>query len=185
MLLFLLLLRRGCRRFVLRPARSSILPSSSSLGLSPCSFLCVLPPDCCAVLCAQSSHVSLCCCVTAVFSLPAVCSRVVAPRAAMLRARVSRPALTRLPILPRPAFGMLPLNLSRMCLSDSILVVECAHVAGTSAKDTVVDTVVSTGPSKSRTSCFAAEADRDLHLHLVYGSCRRGSRLSCQRGAAH
>ena len=46
-----------------------------------------------------------------------------------------------------------------------------------------MDTVFSTTISRS-TSCSAAEADRDLHLHLVYGSCRRGSRLSWQRGAA-
>jgi len=52
-----------------------------------------------------------------------------------------------------------------------------------SDEDTLVDTVVSTTISRS-TSLAAAEADRDLHLHLVYGSCRRGSRLSFQRGAA-
>jgi len=48
-----------------------------------------------------------------------------------------------------------------------------------SDEDTLVDTVVSMTISRS-TSLAAAEADRDLHLHLVYGSCRRGSRLSCE-----
>lgn len=41
-----------------------------------------------------------------------------------------------------------------------------------SDEDTLVDTVVSTTISRS-TSLAAAEADRDLHLHLVYGSCPR------------
>ena len=50
-----------------------------------------------------------------------------------------------------------------MCLSDSMLAVECAHVAGSLRQGHGrgdVDTVVSTAPSRS-TSCSAAEADRD------------------------
>ena len=59
----------------------------------------------------------------------------------------------------------------------------CRMSQDTSDEDTLVDTVFSTTISRS-TSCSAAEAGRDLHLHLVYGSCRRGSWLSWQRGAA-
>ena len=56
--------------------------------LSSCSFQCVCSPVCCAVPCAQSSHVFLCCCVLPFHrAFPGRCSL----RCYAARARVPRP----------------------------------------------------------------------------------------------